>query len=90
MLEREKDLMHEYVKQHFLNVNEEPIYGKFKKPKFTKKKVHYGFFKQHNSDLIGTKELEEYERISKDPCLGPQYLERRYPVFYRVKFKLIN
>ena len=78
--------MHEYIKENFRNINEEPICGKFSRPKTSNRKVDYGIvFNKNRMIYSDDPEFEEYKRFSQDPCIGPKYLEKRFPDFYSVK-----
>lgn len=86
MIEREKHLMHEYIKEHFYDINQEPIYGKFGRPKTTNRNVDYGIvFNKNRLKYSDDPEFEEYKKFSLDPCIGPKYLEKRFPNLYNVR-----
>lgn len=90
-IEREKHLMHEYVQQHFNQINEDLIFGKFGRPKTTQKKRDYGIslnmitFRHHN-DI----DFNEYKTLSQVPSLGPEYIEKKFPELSRVIIKYYN
>jgi len=80
--------MHEYIKQNYLDIDIEPIYGKFGRPKTTKRKIDFGFtFSKKNFKNYNNPDYHFYKHLSQDPCLGPKFLENHFPDYYYQKFE---
>lgn len=68
-------------------VDQEKIQGKILCPKSTKKQiVDYGLKNNKIRNLQSkNSDYKYFKNLSEDPSIGPKYLEKYYPEYFRVR-----
>ena len=62
------------------------MYGKFGRPSTYKKIMDYGKNVKINSFDLENSDFNAFKNLNEDPSNGPQFIEKKYPMLYKVIF----